>query len=322
MVTIIPAEVLVVGSGSIARRHVSNLLDLGVHQVLVVTARDVSGVPVFSDSRVRVVSELPENCPRAAIVASETAKHVSMARNLVAAGAHVLIEKPVDTTISSETISLTEEADRQRVLVRVGYNLRFLGAIRRIREVLEEASIGRPLFSRIEVGQWLPDWRPDRDYREAYSASTARGGGVALDLSHELDYMRLLFGMPTSWHTTQMTSGLLDVDANDVFEGVYSFVGGMLSSVHLDYIERPPRRRIRIVGSEGSIECDLIAEHLRIESPAGTSSTSAHELFDVQGTYVHEIEAFFDEIAGRPAGLATLQDGLDVLRLLNDSDGG
>ena len=80
--------------------------------------------------------------------------------------------------------------------MRVAYNLRFLPVFREIERILREAVIGQTLFVRIEAGQHLGAWRPARPYALGYSASTARGGGVALDLSHELDYMRMLFGHP------------------------------------------------------------------------------------------------------------------------------
>lgn len=314
----VPTRVLVAGSGSIAARHVRNLLALGVAEVVVLTARDLSANDAFSSPRIRVVDSIPADCPPVAIVATDTSRHVSVTRELVAAGAHVLVEKPIAAGITHEAILLADEAAASGLCVRVAYNMRLLGAIRRIGEHIAAGTIGRVLFARIEAGQWLPDWRPDRDYRESYSASASEGG-VGLDLSHELDYMCALFGMPASWKTLRARTGQLQIDSEDVFEGLYSYANGSVASVHLDYLERTPRRTMRVLGAEGSIECDMIGRRLEITSARGVSTERDDKLFDMSETYVSEVTSFFDEIAGGPKVLPSIEDGLDVLRLLNDS---
>jgi hypothetical protein len=257
-----------------------------------------------------------------AIVANESSLHVQTARRLLDAGAHVLIEHPLAIGVSPGLLDLVRDVAATDRVVRVAYNLRFLGAIGRIASLLRDGTIGAPLFVRIEAGQWLPDWRPGRDYRDGYSASASRGGGVALDLSHEIDYMRMLLGMPTAWSTYRAVTGLLDGDSEDVFEGVYSFDDGALCSVHLDYLERQARRRIRIVGSVGTIECDIPGQRLDVSTGGTVTALGEPDLFDVERTYIREVEAFLAEIEGTPAGLPTLEDAVDVLRLLRDPNGG
>jgi len=318
MIQAVPTRVLVAGSGSIAVRHVGNLLALGVAEVVVVTARDLSANDAFSSPRIRVVDSIPADCPPVALVATDTSRHVSVARELVAAGAHVLVEKPIATRDPREAKLLAEEAAASGRCVRVAYNMRLLGAIRRIGESITAGVIGDVLFARIEAGQWLPDWRPDRDYRQSYSASASEGG-VGLDLSHELDYMCALFGIPSSWKTLRARTGQLQIESEDVFEGLYSYSNGSIVSVHLDYLERVSRRMLRVVGAEGSIECDMIGRRLEVISAQGVSVKRDAELFDISETYVSEVTSFFDEIVGGPKVLPTIEDGLDVLRLLNDS---
>lgn len=143
-----------------------------------------------------------------------------------------------------------------------------------------------------------------------------------MDLSHEIDYMRLLLGMPTVWSTHRAVTGLLEGDSEDVFEGVYSFGDGALCSVHLDYLERQPRRRIRIVGEAGTIECDIPGRRLDVSTEGTVEALGTPDLFDVERTYIRELEAFFAEVDGTPAGLPTLEDAMEVLELLDDKTGG
>lgn len=316
----VPERVLVVGSGSIAQRHVRNLLALGVGEVVVVTARDVSDVEAFADPRLRVEPVIPADCPHAAIVANDTDRHVATARALVDRGAHVLVEKPIGTGPSAELSALQDEAAHAGVVVRVAYNLRLLGVMRLLRDLLDAGEIGRALFAHIEVGQWLPDWRSGRRVAEGYSASLERGGGVALDLSHEVDYMFMLFGMPAEWRISTANTGILGIAAPEVFDGSYVFADGFSCTTHMDYLERPARRRIRVVGAEGTIECDLIGGALTVARGADSRVYDDPALFDTQGSYVAELEEFF-ALAGGSADaghLPTLDEAERVLELLAD----
>jgi predicted dehydrogenase len=294
---------------------------MNVGEVDVMTARDVSAVELFADSRVRIISELPAECPAAAIVANSTDLHVATTRLLVAAGASVLVEKPIAAFPGPDVDALAAEADAAGAVVLVAYNLRLLGAFSRIAELMHDGTLGQRLFARIEVGQWLPDWRPNRPVTELYSASLERGGGVALDLSHEVDYMLMLFGEPTGWDVRASQTGALGIDSPDVFDGIYSFDDGFSCTVHMDYLERIPRRRIRIVGSEGVAECDVVAGALAVTHGGSIEVDEDPALFDVPGTYIAELEQFFSAIAARSADgavLPSLDDARRVLDLLSD----
>ena len=300
-------------------RHARNLLGLGVSEIVVLSSRGASAEEAFSDSRIVVARQIPADCPPIAIVATDTSKHIAIARELVGAGAHVLIEKPIANENSHDIVLLAQEAESAGLCVRVAYNMRFLGAIRKVIQSVTENAIGQLAFARIEAGQWLPDWRPNRDYREGYSASSSRGGGVGLDLSHDLDYMLAIFGMPVTWKTLRTRTGMLKIASEDVFEGIYSYSNGGIVSVHLDYLEKAPRRVLRILGHDGSVECDLIGRRLTVDSVHGLSVFEDDQMFDMGGTYIAELTSFIAETQGGPHLLPTIEDGLNVLRLLNDS---
>ena len=87
---------------------------------------------------------------------------------------------------------------------------------------ISSGAIGSLYFAEIEVGQYLPAWSPLSDYRESYSARKERGGGAASDLSHEIDYMRYLFGDPVSWKIMKSKVSDLDINCEDVFKGLLS----------------------------------------------------------------------------------------------------
>lgn len=318
----VPDRVIVVGSGSIAARHVRNLLALGVSEVAVVTRRDLSSVPAFQDERIAVAGDLPADCPKIAIVANDTDRHVMTALELLGRGVHLLIEKPLASAVGDDTRRLIAEAEQSGLIVRVAYNLRFLPVWREIARHLEERTIGTPVYVRVEAGQHLAAWRPARPYAESYSASVERGGGVALDLSHELDYVRMLFGHPRVCCARRWRSGTLLIDTEDIFEGIYGLPGGALCSVHLDYIEPTVRRRMRIVSTDGVIDCDIAGRRLSIETATGMETLDDDALFDTTRTYIDEIISFLSEVAGRElpeVRLPSLADGQAVLEMIGNA---
>lgn len=307
-----------VGCGSIGRRHVANLL----------RRRDVTRVLVFSrrrnglaglnleGGRVRRVKSLGDAEADFAMICNETGRHVEAAMTLAKRGVPLFIEKPLSHK-SKEIGRLRASVRRRKVPVFVAYNLRFLGALRRLKKLIDGGTLGKLCCARIEAGQFLPDWRPGRDWRLSYSAHHSRGGGVALDLSHEIDYMRWLFGEPVFWRVDKSRAGNLPLRAEDLFEGIYRFKRGFLCSVHLDYLQKPPRRLIRVIGTRGSVEVDLFGRRFVKIVNGRESVLKAPSLFEVQGTYAAELGHFIRELKSGKRLIPGLDDGARVLELIN-----
>ncbi len=197
--------------------------------------------------------------------------------------------------------------------------MRFLGIMQHIMQVLSSGTLGTLYFARIEAGQFLPLWRKGRDYRDSYSASSERGGGVALDLSHELDYMRYLFGNPASWKVMKSRAGCLEIDAEDTFEGIYLYDNGFICSTHMDCLQANARRYLRVEGSKGHLECDFVGKTLTVDTDSGRHMINEKALFDIDRTYIDELERFLDAIENASAPEVSIDDGSEVLRLVKDS---
>jgi predicted dehydrogenase len=114
--------------------------------------------------------------------------HVEQARILIKADVPILIEKPL--SVSTAGIDeLAALAEGKNVKVLVGYVLRYSHSFQYFQKMIKSRNVGEPLFVRVECGSYLPDWRPGQDYRKSASAKPVLGGGVLLELSHELDYV-------------------------------------------------------------------------------------------------------------------------------------
>ena len=160
---------LVVGCGSIGARHARNLRTLGA----AVTAFDPDRgrtARVQQEAGVMVATSLDaalDSAPELVLVCTPPHVHVQVARQAIAAGAHLFVEKPISHTLDGVDDLLAAASASGRAVC-VGYSLRFHGGLRKIKELMDEGAIGRPLLVRAEAGQFLPTWRPTQDYREGY----------------------------------------------------------------------------------------------------------------------------------------------------------
>jgi predicted dehydrogenase len=315
-------NVLVVGTGSIAKRHIKNLQELDeVKRINIYSSRGlpsgvISGNKVFTQESLLNLEDVDF-----AIIANETHKHVPTALKLAEQGIHLFLEKPVSHKLQ-EAQELKKLTSEKSILVFVGYNLRFLGIIQFLKREIEKGRFGEIFFAQIEAGQFLPDWRPERDYRKVYSAFKNQGGGVALELSHELDYMMYLFGFPSQSNFFSKKVSDFEIETDDIFEGIFCFQEGFVCNVHLDYLQQAKKRTLKIVGSEGTADCDLLDKKLTLSETnpmSGKFTISViddESLFDMDTTYKDELKSFMDNIKKGSKPEINLQDGLKVLDLL------
>ena len=304
-------RVAVLGQGSIGRRHVQILLELGC----AVTVYDPvdAGVPA-QDVEVAGSETEALGSADAALVASPTTEHLRQAALAIEHGCHVLVEKPIAASAHGVE-DLLDAAARSGKLVAVAMNLRFHPGPRAVKSLLDRGEVGRPLTAHITCGFYLPEWRPGTDYRAAYSARHDLGGGVLLDVVHELDYARWLLGDVTEVGGWLGHVSDLEIDVEDVAMLHLVFEGGPVASVELDYLDRDYRRGCRIVGSDGTIEWSWQAEEVRTLRP-GSGPTRLSTPSDVGPTYREQLACFvasvresrlLDPLVGGHDGLATMR---------------
>jgi predicted dehydrogenase len=237
---------------------------------------------------------------------------VALARRALGAGSHLFIEKPISSTVDGAR-SLVAEAERQGRLLAVGFNLRFLPSLRRVRDLLQDKRIGKVLAVRAEFGSYLPDWRPGRDYRENYAVRAAQGGGILLDAIHELDYLGWLFGEATDVLCTAAHVSDLAGDTEDLAEVTLRFESGVVAQAHLDYLQRVYRRNLQVIGDAGVISWDYPTHTVTVLAPDARPETMSLDEGATNGMYWEELRHFIRCLEGRESPLI---DGREALRSL------
>ncbi len=251
----------------------------------------------------------------AAIIASPTATHLKYLKKLVENNVPTLVEKPLADNLEITTKKVIELARKNNSKIQTGFNLRYLPIVVRISDLLKRGVLGEILHADFYVGQYLPAWRTDKDYRKTYSASFKAGGGVALDLIHEIDLAQMWLGKADLKLIKSIKLSDLEIDTEDFVQFVT--VSSPYIRVTLDYLNIIKTRRYLIVGSKGAIECDVFGKNFTYRSKGGWEETLTDGvLFDIKKTYEAELENFLGKIESeKEFDLSDRSLGLDSLKL-------
>jgi predicted dehydrogenase len=288
---------LVIGYGSIGARHARILEELGCN-VAVVSRRTLDTITSYTDVAEAVLRQDPDYV----VIANETALHYDALVKLSRTGykGRVLMEKPLFER-------MREVPENRFLSLRVAYNLRFHPVIANLKSLL----IGQEILSaQGYVGQYLPDWRPGTDFRNSYSARAELGGGVLLDLSHDLDYLTWMLG--DCQRITALGGHLspLEITSDDVFTLLASFSRCPVATLQLNYLDRRGRRQLVVNTACHTYEADLIENKIIIDR--------TEQLYTVErdDTYRSMHVALLNDEQDRTC---SIEEALSILRIVDAS---
>jgi predicted dehydrogenase len=310
---------LIVGLGSIGRRHLKNLAALGQTDITLFRTHhstlpddELAPYPVVTSYETALADK-----PDAVIIANPTGLHLDTAIPAAQTGCHLLLEKPVTAKLDQRVNVLKRAVGQAGVATLVGFQFRFHPVLEKLKAGLDAGVIGRPLTFRAHWGEYLPGWHPWEDYRQSYAARSDLGGGVVNTLCHPLDYVRWLFGEVHSLYALTDQVSDLDVDVEDLAEITLTFESGVVGSVHLDYYQQPPAHWLEINGTKGQVRWDngtgiarvYTADEDRWESIEPPLGFERNELF------MAEMRHFLSVINGEAPSRCSLEDGIKSLVL-------
>jgi len=259
-------KVAVIGLGNISTRHRKNVKQLfsGAEVIAVSSSGNLPEQPISDVDKVFLdIEDAIAEKPDMAIVASPATMHTAHAVALIEAGIPVLVEKPLAASVA-DTQSIMEAARLHSVAVGVGYCLRYMPVIKELKDIIHTGRMGKIYNIYCETGQYLPDWRPSKDYRDSVSVSKILGGGALLELSHEIDYLHYLFGDLQPVAAVLRSSEELGLEVEDLADVLALTTENSVVTIHLDFLQKTPNRKIRIIAENGNMDCDLIKNCLKI----------------------------------------------------------
>ena len=270
---------LVVSYGSIGQKHAKILkTKFGIKDLTVCTKKSISKFKTIK--KLRGLKKKPSYI----VIASPTSKHFKQLKFIEKKfkKIKILVEKPL--------FDKYRKLNVRKNKIFVGYNLRFHPIIKYIKKHIKGKKI---LDIKITCNSYLPDWRSDTFYKKSSSASKKLGGGVILDLSHELDLVRWLFGEITIKFIQKGKFSNLLINTEDLLK-LYGKIGKTNLSIDLNYFSRIKKRTIVIDGKNFSIFADLINNKLELKSKE-SSFTKKFYNFKFDDTYIQQHKAILSK---------------------------
>lgn len=321
-------NIIVVGGGSIGKRHIRNLLSFdAVAKVVVVDPSDLICQNIVNEFGIATFltleSALEKEKYDVAFVCSPSYLHVSHSVVLAKKKIHLFIEKPVSLS-QDEARMLLPVLKLHEVHVMVGCNLRFHPGVVQLLSGLERGLIGRPIYARAHFAHYLPNWRPGQDYRTTYSAEKNQGGGILLDDIHEPDYLCWLMGEVTAVSSSLENSGELKIDSEDIAEYTLWHKSGTYSQIHADYLRRDKSRGCELIGTNGTLVWKSVGKNPEIVTVDCFNADTdqwinlfTEESYAPNQQYIDEIEYFLDCIKRGQAPMNGASEALELIGVLD-----
>ena len=245
-------KILIVGFGSIGKRHMRNILEKKNVEILICTKRNDLK---FKEKNIKIVKNIDDAIsekPDMAFVTNETSYHVKVAIKLAKAGIDLFIEKPLSAS-KNRLLELKKIIKKKRIISLVGCDHRFHPCLKNIKEIIIKKKLGRILSVQVESSSLLSDWHPYEDYRKGYSARKELGGGIATTMTHELDFLRWFFGDIREIFSVTKKVSDLEINTDDISIMTMFFENGVIGELHLDYFTRPQFKSCKIRGTKGTV---------------------------------------------------------------------
>ncbi len=301
-------NILIVGLGSIAKKHISVLQALKVDFKIYAlrSSKNVNieeGVEnIFDLNEVSVDFDF-------AIISNPSLSHFEYIEKLAHKGIDLFIEKPAIHSLENSD-KLVQLIRNTKIKTYVACNLRFHPCITFLKNKIN-TEILRINEVNVYCGSYLPDWRPGKDFRTVYSANASMGGGVHLDLFHELDYTIWLFGFPTKSYSLLRNSSSLNIDAIDYANYLLEY-DSFTANIVLNYYRKDARRTIEIVFEDETWTIDLINNVITTKNGTILYENSN---FVIADTYYNQMSYFINHLRSNTKPMNSFDESLEVLKI-------
>lgn len=301
-----------VGFGSIGTRHFHNILDVFKERnstctIDLIRSGKGKGLEREISQYVNQIYNSYDTVPNdydVILITNPTYLHFLTIKQFVEKTRHMFIEKPVfdDANVRLDELNLKEG------------NVYYIACPLRYTEVIQylkfNSDLAGTISARAICSSYLPEWRPNQDYRDTYSAHKEQGGGASIDLIHEWDYICYLFGYPEQVLSIKGKFSKLEVDSDDLAIYIAKYTN-MAVEVHLDYFGIKTIRELQLFTDTDTIVADFVNSEIRYMK-SGEIVSFKEKRNDFQRK---EIEHFFDIVDGKAVNDNDISTAFSVLQL-------
>lgn len=286
---------LIIGFGSIGKRHYRNLSLLGYDNISVFDPSEEAFSDFSGVKRLKKIDQAELKNFKVSFICSPNDCHIKHALSCTKTGHHIFIEKPLSHNLSG--IKRLERIVRNKSLTNmVACNRRFHPCLSFIKDFLDQNGLGKIYSIHHEFGYYLPYWRPEQDYRKNYAAKKMKGGGVILDDIHEFDLLFWLndFSPVIDSKFIYEKVSDLEIETEDICIAGFKFKNKVLGSVRCDYLQKRENINCKIVGEKGDLEWNIAENIVWLKNGKGSENLFHLETYDSNGNYLTQLKYFFE----------------------------
>ncbi|MFC1677041.1 Gfo/Idh/MocA family protein [Planctomycetota bacterium] len=272
-------SVLIVGCGSIGKRHAEVLQSLGVEDIRACDqderARqkmpEIVGSIKLYDSYQAALSDNPDTV----LICTPNHTHVPVAIQAIEAGCHVLSEKPIsESNDRIDELSALAEKEGKKIMVALCF--RYHLGILKVREHLLSGRFGRVISIRAMMGEHLPTVRPD------YKSISCKNG--AFNLTHDIDLALWMADQPIKQvHSIFGNYSDIGIEGSDIVELIVDFESNCAASIHLDFFQWPRHRQLELICTQGQIAIEFASwDHCTVSTYESQENSWQHEKIKTQ----------------------------------------
>ncbi len=303
-------KILIIGLGSIGKKHV-NVLKSILHEVEIFALRSDRNAESYLDVKdIYSLNEIESVKIDFAIISNPTADHKKSIAELLPFGFPLFIEKPISSSIDIE--NLINLIFNKGISTYVACNLRFLDCITFVKDKLSQKYSKKINEVNVYCGSYLPDWRPNTDFRKTYSAIAELGGGVHIDLIHELDYIYWLFDAPKEVRRNFKSQSSLAISSFDYANYLLDYEEFCVNVI-LNYYRKDSKRSLELVFEDETWNIDLLKNQIICNNQI--LFTSDQRIVD---TYQNQMEYFIKCINEKSKSFNSISDAFQVLKICLD----
>ncbi|WP_299125677.1 Gfo/Idh/MocA family oxidoreductase [uncultured Tenacibaculum sp.] len=298
-------KVVIIGLGSIAKKHINSLRKLDSEVELYALRHSEKSFPSEGVKDFYDIKLIKDINPSFIIISNPTSNHYKTLKEVLEFDIPLFIEKPLFSGIGKKEQDLVSLVLEKKVKTYIACNLRFHKGIRYLKDILKNKKIEEV---NIYCGSYLPDWRPGKNFREIYSANKEMGGGVHIDLIHEIDYLYWIFKEPKLIKKVFRSNSSLNISSIDYANYIWNYETFSVNVV-LNYYRKDPKRTFEILTDQGTYLLDLLTNTITFKGEVIFESKMS-----VEEMYVEQMKFFISKIIPGDEEMNTIDEGYKILK--------
>jgi predicted dehydrogenase len=301
-------RVLIVGLGSIGEKHFHVLKEILAY-VDVFAIRSSQNAEIYDGiTNIFSFNEINDLNIDFIIISNPSSLHLETVNKLIKYKLPLFIEKPLFSSLDYKDV--IKKINKEKIFTYVACNLRFLDCIKFVNEKLSKGTSEKLNEVNVYCGSYLPDWRSEIDFKKTYSSNSKLGGGVHLDLIHELDYLYWIFGKPKNIFRRFRNQSSLNINSYDYANYLLDY-SKFSANIILNYFRRDAKRSFELVFENETWIVNLLENNIKKNNKIIFSSDQS-----INDTYKSQMSYFIKSLQNiKNESMNSVNDACEVLKI-------